>query len=160
MGTVVPDRNCVAPKHFRRKAVAHLSTHETETNTLMFPHRQSARLRISLTIADMTITRTAHNSVEVPEHPSLETSLTWAQREIVDEEIFAILIREASSLPTSSARVAERIIIIDVDQGTELRFEMVRLIQSQIILIHRKIGGYQPKSPRSILWTQIPVSNM
>ncbi|KAF8558764.1 hypothetical protein OG21DRAFT_1503716 [Imleria badia] len=115
-----------SPKHFRRKAVAHLSTHETETSMLMFPHRQSARLRISLAITDSTgITHTAHNSDEFPENPSLETSLTGAQREIVDEEIFAVLIREASSLPTSSARVAERIIIIDVDHGTELRFEMV-----------------------------------
>jgi mediator of RNA polymerase II transcription subunit 17 len=76
------------------------------------------------------VTHTAHNSIECPEHPSLETSLTDAQREIVDEEIFAVLIREASSLPTSSARVAERIIIIDVDHDTELRFEMVRLKQS------------------------------
>ncbi|KAG8218859.1 subunit 17 of mediator complex-domain-containing protein [Butyriboletus roseoflavus] len=115
-----------SPKHFRRKAVAHLSTHETETNMLMFPHRQSLRLGISLAIVDSAgVTHTAHNSVELPEDPSLEMSLTGAQREIVDEEIFAILIREASSLPTSSARVAERIIIIDVDHGTELRFEMV-----------------------------------
>ena len=125
---VMSDTSFVAPKHFRRKAVAHLSTHETETNTLMFPHRQSAHLRISLAIMDSTgVTHTAHNSAEFPEHPSLESSLTGAQSEIVDEEIFAVLIREASSLPTSSARVAERIIIIDVDQGTELRFEMVRL---------------------------------
>ncbi|KAH0840134.1 subunit 17 of mediator complex-domain-containing protein [Lanmaoa asiatica] len=120
-----------SPKHFRRKAVAHLSTHETETNTLMFPHRQLARLRISLAIEDSTgVTHTAHNSVELLEHPSLETSLTDAQWEIVDEEIFTVLIREASSLPTSSARVAERIIIIDVDHGTELRFEMVDINES------------------------------
>ncbi|KAF8450286.1 subunit 17 of mediator complex-domain-containing protein [Boletus edulis BED1] len=115
-----------SPKHFRRKAVAHLSTHETEMNTLIFSHRQSARLRISLAIMDSTgVTHSAHNTVEVPEKLSLETSLTGAQREVVDEEMFSVLIREASSLPTSSARVAERIIIIDVDHDTELRFEMV-----------------------------------
>ena len=142
------DTSFVAPKHFRRKAVAHLSTHETETNTLVFPHRQSARLRLSLAIMDSTgATHTAHNSVEFPENPSLETSLTDAQREIVDEEIFAVLIREASSLPTSSARVAERVIILDADHGTELRFEMVRLRQSHITLIHREIGGYRQKPP-------------
>lgn len=127
MGSAVSDMSFVAPKHFRRKAIAHLPTHETQTNMLVFPHRQSARLRISLAIMDSTgVTHTVYNSVGFPEHPSLEMSLNDAQREIVDEEIFAILIREASSLPTSSARVAERIIIIDVDHGTELQFEMVR----------------------------------
>lgn len=144
----VSDMSFAAPKHFRRKAVAHLSTHETETNMLVFPHRQSARLQISLAIVDSTgVTQTAHNFVEFPEHPSLETSLTDAQRETVDEEIFAALIREASSLPTSSARVAERIIIIDVDHGIELRFEMVRLRPSRITLVHREIGGCQRKPP-------------
>lgn len=140
--------NIVAPKHFRRRVVAHLSTHETEENVLVFPHRQSARLRISLAISDSAgVTHTAHNFVEFPEHPSLETSITDAQKEIVDEEIFAVLIREASTLPTSSARVAERIIIIDVDHGTELRFEMVRLRRSRVTLVHGEIGGYQRKPP-------------
>lgn len=106
------------------------------------------------------VTHTAHNSIEFPEQPSLEMSLTGAQREIVDEEIFSVLIKEASSLPTSSARVAERIIIIDVDHGIELRFEMVRLRQSQITLIHREIGRYQHKLPRNILWTPYPCSDM
>jgi len=148
MESAMSDTGPVAPKHFRRKAVAHLSTHETEMNTLVFPHRQSARLQISLVIMDSTgATHTAHDSAEFPEHLSLESSLTGAQREIVDEEIFSVLIREASSLPTSSARVAERIIIIDVDHGTELRFEMVRIGQSQITLIYSEIGGHQRKSP-------------
>lgn len=142
------DVSFAAPKHFRRKAVAHLSTHETETNMLMFPHRQSVRLRTSLTIVDSAgVSHTAHNPIELCDRPSLETSLTDAQREIVDEEIFAILIREASSLPTSSARVAERIIIIDVDHGSELRFEMVRLKQSPTTLVHGEIGGCRRKPP-------------
>lgn len=128
MESTVSNTSSVAPKHFRGKAVAHMSTHETETHTLIFPHRQSARLRISLAIMDSTgVTHTAHNSLENPERTSLEASLAGAQSEIVDEEIFSVLIKEASSLPTSSARVAERIIIIDVDHGIELRFEMVRL---------------------------------
>ena len=144
----VSDMNYVAPKYFRKKAIAHFSMHETEINMPIFPHRQSARLQVSLAISDSAgVTHTAHNSVEFSEHPSLEMSLTDAQREIVDEEIFTVLIREASTLPTSSARVAERIIIIDVDHGTELRFEMVRLRQSQITLVYREIGGYQRKPP-------------
>lgn len=148
MELALSEMNFVAPKHFRRKAVAHLSTHETETNMLVFPHRQLARLQLSLTIVDSTgATQAAHNFVEFTEHPSLEASLTDAQREIVDEEIFAVLIREASSLPTSSARVAERIIIIDVDHGTELRFQMVRLRPSRTTLVHREVGGCQRKHP-------------
>ncbi|KIJ70515.1 hypothetical protein HYDPIDRAFT_172315 [Hydnomerulius pinastri MD-312] len=115
-----------SPKQFRRRAVAHMSTHETETNVLVFPHRQRTRLQVSVTITDPSgVTRTSHNSVAASESTSLEVSLAASQREIVEEEVFAVLIKEASSLPTASARVAERLIVIDADQGTELRFERV-----------------------------------
>lgn len=141
---VLFDIDSVAPKHFRRKAVAHLPTHEAETNILVFPHRQSARLRIALTMLDSAGTsHTAQNTIEISEHSSLEVALKDVQREIVDEEIFNILIREASALPTSSARVAERIIIVDVDHSIELRFEMVRLKESRIILAYRRIGVHR-----------------
>jgi mediator of RNA polymerase II transcription subunit 17 len=131
-GTPLPDANFVAPKLFRRKAVAHMSTHETEANIVVFPHRQRTRLQVSLTITDSaSVSCTSHNTVTLPESTSLEASLAAAQREIVDEEIFSVLIREASNLPTASARVAERLIVIDADQGTELRFEMVGLELSQ-----------------------------
>ncbi|KAF8843129.1 hypothetical protein BDN67DRAFT_924851 [Paxillus ammoniavirescens] len=114
-----------SPKLFRRKAVAHMSTHETEANIVVFPHRQRTRLQVSLTITDSAcVSCTSHNTATLPESTSLEASLAAAQREIVDEEIFSVLIREASNLPTASARVAERLIVIDADQGTELRFEM------------------------------------
>ncbi|KIK95587.1 hypothetical protein PAXRUDRAFT_32897 [Paxillus rubicundulus Ve08.2h10] len=115
-----------SPNLFRRNAIAHMSTHGTEANVLVFPHRQRTRLQVSLTITDSAgVSRTSHNTVTLPEATSLEASLAAAQREIVDEEIFFVLIREASNLPTASARVAERLIVIDADQGTELRFEMV-----------------------------------
>ncbi|KAF9247092.1 subunit 17 of mediator complex-domain-containing protein [Melanogaster broomeanus] len=115
-----------SPKQFRRKAVAHMSTNETETNVLVFPHRLRTRLQVSLTITDLAgMTCTSHTMIKHPQSISLEASLATAQREIVDEEVFSVLIKEASNLPTASARVAERLIVIEVDQGTELRFEMV-----------------------------------
>jgi mediator of RNA polymerase II transcription subunit 17, fungi type len=55
----------------------------------------------------------------------LEESLRCAQAEVVQQEIFSVLIREASNLPTASARVSERLIVIDAAQGTELAFELV-----------------------------------
>ena len=50
------------------------------------------------------------------------------QTEAVDQEIFALLVREAGSLPTASARVSERLIAIDATQGVYLTFELVEQI--------------------------------
>jgi mediator of RNA polymerase II transcription subunit 17 len=44
---------------------------------------------------------------------------------MVEEELFSVLIKEASTLPTASAQVAERLIIIDAAQGMDLKFELV-----------------------------------
>lgn len=63
---------------------------------------------------------------------SLEGSLRAAQQEIVEQEIFSVLIKEAGSLPTASARVSERLIVIDAAQGMELQFELVRLLSSTV----------------------------
>lgn len=43
----------------------------------------------------------------------------------MEQEIFGMLIREAGNLPTASARVSERLIVIEAAQGVELRFELV-----------------------------------
>lgn len=51
--------------------------------------------------------------------------LRHAQREIVEQEIFAELLKEAGNLPTAAARVSERFITIDVAENSELQFEMV-----------------------------------
>ncbi|KAH7926755.1 hypothetical protein BV22DRAFT_1086233 [Leucogyrophana mollusca] len=116
-----------SPSHFRRRAIGHMTTYENSSDALAFPHRQRTRLQVSLSITDSVGKRlcSSHNFARLPDNMSLEGSLKAAQQEIVEEEIFSVLIKEASSLPTASARVAERLIVIEAAQGTELRFELV-----------------------------------
>lgn len=83
---------------------------------------------------------------------SLEGSLRAAQAEVVQQEIFSILIKEASNLSTAaSARVSERLIVLEAAQGTELRFELVsslpalcvhapRLPDSVFLYLHPRLG--------------------
>lgn len=52
-------------------------------------------------------------------------TLQSAQWEIVEQEVFSELIKEAGSLPTTEARVSERLIVIEAAQDVELRFELV-----------------------------------
>jgi len=56
---------------------------------------------------------------------SLDTALKNSQVEIVDQEIFSLLVKEAGNLPTASAQVSERLIIINAAQGLDLTFELV-----------------------------------
>jgi mediator of RNA polymerase II transcription subunit 17 len=67
----------------------------------------------------------SHNSVNTTDIMSLEKSLRVAQQEVVEQEIFSTLVQEAGNLPTASARVSERLIVIDAAQGMELKFELV-----------------------------------
>ncbi|KAG1892399.1 subunit 17 of mediator complex-domain-containing protein [Suillus subluteus] len=113
--------------HFRRRAVGHMATYETSSHVLVFPHRQRVRLQVSLVLTDSSgLFRTASNSITSLSDASLEDSLKIAQKEMVEEELFSVLIKEASTLPTASARVAERLIVIDAAQGMELKFELVK----------------------------------
>ena len=57
----------------------------------------------------------------------LQASLREAQREVLEQEIFSLLIRDASVLPTSLVRVAERLLVVEATQDTEIWFELVRL---------------------------------
>ncbi|KAH7887696.1 subunit 17 of mediator complex-domain-containing protein [Phlebopus sp. FC_14] len=114
------------PIQFRRRAVAHLATYESEPDVLVLPHCSRTRLCVSLIMTDQSGgIHKGNNTRMPPERSSLESSLKTAQREIVDEEVFSVLIREANNLPTVSARVAERLIVIDAAPGIELQFEMV-----------------------------------
>ncbi|KAG2367329.1 subunit 17 of mediator complex-domain-containing protein [Suillus spraguei] len=115
-----------SPAHFRRRAVGHMATYETSSHVLVFPHRQRVRLQVSLILTDSRgLFCTASNNMTGLSDASLEDSLKIAQREMVEEELFSVLIKEASTLPTASARVAERLIVIDAAQGMELKFELV-----------------------------------
>lgn len=58
----------------------------------------------------------------------LQISLREAQREVLEQEIFSLLIRDASTLPTSSVRVSERLLVVEATQDSEIRFELVGLL--------------------------------
>ena len=121
-----------SPPHIRRRAIAHLSTLtlSSTVSSLVFPHRQRTRLRVSLN------TPTADSfSTIVPavNDDSLDSALRASQQEVVEQEIFGILIREVGNLPTASARVSERLIVIEAAHGIELRFELVSATNISII---------------------------
>jgi len=61
---------------------------------------------------------------------NLDSALKTSQSEIVDQEIFSLLVKEAGNLPTASARVSERLIVIDAAQGLDLSFELVECVPS------------------------------
>jgi mediator of RNA polymerase II transcription subunit 17, fungi type len=117
----------IAPPQLRRRAIGHMATYETDSGALVFPHRQRTRLRVSLRTpgSDGSLS-SSHNTIVSVDDGSLEGSLRAAQQEVVEQEIFSVLIREAGNLPTASARVSERLIVIDAAQGIELLFELVR----------------------------------
>ncbi|EIW61969.1 uncharacterized protein TRAVEDRAFT_44798 [Trametes versicolor FP-101664 SS1] len=117
-----------SPPVFRRRAIGRMAAmgRVDSGNALEFPVRQRTRLRISLTRTSPDGNRcTSHSILTNPDNGSLDGGLRAAQAEVVEQEIFAALIKEASSLPTASAEVSERLIMIDAGQNTELRFELV-----------------------------------
>lgn len=57
---------------------------------------------------------------------NLNAVLHGSQQEIIEQEIFSLLVKEAASLPTASARVSEMAVFIDAAPGMELQFELVR----------------------------------
>ncbi|TRM67777.1 subunit 17 of mediator complex-domain-containing protein [Schizophyllum amplum] len=140
-----------SPPTFRRQAIANMGSYESDAEPLIFPHRQRTRLRVSLTTTTSsgarvqsynTITHVplaAANSPTVqkdsptaPQDPStpndsptLNSLLQQAQHEIVDREMFSVLVREAGHLPTAAALVREKFIVIEAAQDVSLRFDMV-----------------------------------
>src|ERR1700719_4714662 len=117
----------IAPPHIKRGGIGHMATYERGSGALVFPYRQRTRLRVSLRapVSDGSFSL-SHNTIVLADDGTLEGSLRAAQQAAVEQEIFALLIREAGNLPTASARVSERLIVIDVMQGMELLFELVR----------------------------------
>lgn len=95
---------------------------------IVFPRRQKTILCIIIkTKDDSGIEKTACNSLanELKDSDPLQATLQEAQREVLEQEIFSLLIKDASILPTSSVRVAERLLIVEATQDTEIRFELV-----------------------------------
>ncbi|HEV7738670.1 MAG TPA: hypothetical protein VGO47_15015 [Chlamydiales bacterium] len=60
--------------------------------------------------------------------------LDSARNEIVDQEIFSKLIKEAATLPTAAVKVSERLIVVELAQDSELRFELVSA--SCLLILH------------------------
>ncbi|KAF5344117.1 hypothetical protein D9758_008900 [Tetrapyrgos nigripes] len=117
-----------SPANFRRNAIAHMTYGDGSAGNLVFPHRLSTRLRVSLTKIDADGTRTlVHSSgdAQVDDGKSLDEILKSAKREIIEQEIFAVVAQEAGTFPTASSRVSERLIVIEAAQGTELKFELL-----------------------------------
>lgn len=134
----------IAPPMFRRRAVGRMATNEATSDALVFPHRQHTRLRVALSATDDSGELvSSHNMLVALDDDPLSGSLKAAQQEVVEQEIFSLLVKEASSLPTASARVSERLIVVDAAQGLELKFELVRclfiLVDSSVFLELRHI---------------------
>ncbi|KAI0268274.1 subunit 17 of mediator complex-domain-containing protein [Gloeopeniophorella convolvens] len=112
---------------FRQRATGQLATHGFK-EPIVFPRRQRTILRISLRSADPSgVARTTCNKLPAiaEDHDPVHAILLEAQREVLEQEIFSLLIRDASALPTSSVRVSERLLVVEATQETELRFELV-----------------------------------
>lgn len=114
-----------SPVAFRRRAIGRIPTFDSKPGTLEYPLRQYTRLQVSIIHTINGSRRVTKNTPRLYDETQLEDSLRAAQAEVVQQEIFAALIREASNLPTASARVSERLIAIEAAQATELRFELV-----------------------------------
>lgn len=119
----------LAPPIFRRHAIAHLAFYTSPTSqdgALVFPNRDRTRLRVSLTRKNSSgEMSTCHSQVRTNLDDSLSGTIKGAQKEMVEKEIFGELIKEAGNLPTASARVSERLIVIDAAQDVEIQFELV-----------------------------------
>ena len=115
---------------FRQRATGQLATHGSQ-EPLVFPQRQRTVLCINIKTRDASGTeRTACNGLtsEIEGGDLLQGTLREAQREVLEQEIFSLLIRDASVLPTSSVRVSERLLVVEATQDTEIRFELVGLM--------------------------------
>ena len=120
--------NNSASPAFRRRAIANLSHFRTNVSEpLEFPGRNRMKLRVSLRRkrdAGETVSSQSDHSAG-SSRDTLHDQLSCAQRELVEQEIFDELIKEASYLPTMSARVSERQIAVEAAQGVELHLDMV-----------------------------------
>ncbi|KAJ7638863.1 subunit 17 of mediator complex-domain-containing protein [Roridomyces roridus] len=112
---------------FRRRAVGRMPTYEQPGESLVFPYRQNMRLFISVSSISEVGTKKvlSRNTMPAADTTSLDGALRVAQQEIVEQEIFSFLVKEAGSLPTASARVSERLIVIEAAPEIELKFELL-----------------------------------
>lgn len=115
-----------SPPFFRRQAIAHIATTADDADHLVFPHRQRTRLRVSIKSSDGGhFHYQSPSTCEPLDETDLGRGLQVAQQEIVEQETFSLLVKEAASLPTALVRVSERAMFIDAAPGLELQIELV-----------------------------------
>jgi mediator of RNA polymerase II transcription subunit 17, fungi type len=108
--------------------MAHLAVHDSDETPLLFPRHAPTRLRVSLATTDAAgQQRIAHDTWHPSDQSDLDSLLRVARDEVIDQEIFALLIKEAAMLLTATVNVSERLIVIEASQNSELRFELVSL---------------------------------
>ncbi|KAF7355356.1 Mediator of RNA polymerase II transcription subunit 17 [Mycena sanguinolenta] len=138
-----------SPAIFRRRAVGRMPTYEGPHEPLVFPYRSRTRLLICVSSVspDGTKTVLSQNTMSpLDDSASLDAALRAAQQEIVEQEIFSLLVKEAGSLPTASARVSERLIVIDAAKGVELKFELT-LTPSQVRVVRTTQNATSSTTP-------------
>ncbi|KAH9482703.1 Mediator of RNA polymerase II transcription subunit 17 [Psilocybe cubensis] len=116
-----------SPVDFRLRAIARMPIVGNSAEDINLPFHQNTRLRISITTVDGASTTSCFFVAPMPTGRASdpEIVLKTAQIEIIDQEIFSLLVKEAANLPTASARVSERLISIDAAQGLDLTVELV-----------------------------------
>lgn len=117
-----------APPGFRRQAIACIPYLRSGPGILEFPTRRRNRLQVSLHYTDRDGQKhVAKSHWKQFEEDSVETSLKAAQAEVVQQEIFTALVKEASNFPTASVRVSERLIAVEATENVDLRLELASL---------------------------------
>lgn len=140
-----------APLDFRLRAIARVPIVRNSAQDISLPFHQSTRLRISITV-DYPLTTSCFFASPKPDGRAAdpEIVLKSAQTEVIDQEIFSLLVKEAGNLPTASARVSERLIAIDAAQGLDLIFELVEYFL-YIMISHKMINlGFALKVDTSL----------
>ncbi|PPQ98517.1 hypothetical protein CVT24_004008 [Panaeolus cyanescens] len=110
---------------FRRQAIAHLQKLSGSSVDLVFPHHQTMRLCIAVAWKSRSKKQKSFFYPSMNSSHDLDDILKAAQQEIIDQEIFSLLVQAAGKLPTASARVSERLIVIDTPSDVELTFELI-----------------------------------
>ncbi|KDQ29410.1 hypothetical protein PLEOSDRAFT_1039855 [Pleurotus ostreatus PC15] len=114
---------------FKRRAVGRMPTiaDAPDAGILVFPQLSHLRLCVSLSFTDITTGNPvfAQNILDEADYSTIDGSLRTAQQEVIEQEIFSFLLKEASNLPTATARVSERLIVLDAAHGMSLKFELV-----------------------------------
>lgn len=119
----------IAPPGFRRQAIACIPYIRSGPGILEFPTRRRNRLQVSLRYTDRHGQKhVAKNYWKQVEENTAEASLKAAQAEVVHQEIFTTLIKEASNFPTASVRVSERLIAVEATENVDLRLELVSFV--------------------------------